>query len=446
MKLLARLIVVAGFFAALPAYAEPVSLLSAYQKALDYDAQLRTAKADNLATKEEIAKARAQFRPRLNLSGTGGRNETNSTVPTMYGPYQQDQFYSSRTYDISVRQSLFNWSNFASYKQSKAVVAKSDFQLQKEELGLIIRLTEAYCNALYSEDNLEFSHAHVKACLEQLQQTKKRYEKGFGTITEINEAQSEYEIALAEGVDIVNNLDFSRRELGRLTGVYSEDLSKLVPEKMVLARPDPPTVDAWIELAHANNREVNAARQEIQIAKKEVEKQRASRYPTVDLVVARDYSKSGNNYTIDQTYGTNSVSLQMNLPIYSGGYVSAAVRQAQASRLKSQEQLSWQERGVEADVRRFYNGVVTTVAQIKAYEQAVRSNEIAVTGTKKGFEVGQRSNVDVLNAQQKLYDSKRNLAKARYQYMLNIMQLKDSAGKLSVSDVEEVNGWLGVAN
>jgi len=101
---------------------------------------------------------------------------------------------------------------------------------------------------------------------------------------------------------------------------------------------------------------------------------------------------------------------------------------------------------VEADVRRFYNGVVTTVAQIKAYEQAVRSNEIAVTGTKKGFEVGQRSNVDVLNAQQKLYDSKRNLAKARYQYMLNIMQLKDSAGKLSVSDVEEVNGWLGVAN
>ena len=444
MKLLSRLMAVAVIFSAVPVYAEPINLLSAYQKAVEYDAQIRVAKADHLVSKEEIARARAEFRPRVNMSSLQGRNETKSIVPTQYGPYQQDQYYKARTYDLSIRQPLFNLSSYADYNQAKAVVAKSDALLQKEEFGLILRITEAYCNALYSEDNLEFSHAHIKATLEQLQQTKRRYEKGFGTITEINEAQAEYEIALAEGVDIVNGLDFTRRELGRMTGVYSEELSKLVPEKMVLAIPEPAHVDSWIELAHADNHDVAAARQEILIAKREIDKQRATRYPTLDLVVDRNYSENGSNYTIDQTYGTNSISLQMNVPIYSGGYVSASVRQAQAKRLKAQEQLSWQERGVESDVRKYYNGVVTAIAQIKAYEQAVKSNGIAVTGTKKGFEAGQRSNVDVLNAQQKLFESNRNLSKARYQYILNLLQLKDSAGSLSASDVNEVNGWLSV--
>jgi len=445
MKLLASLMLVAGLFLTLPLYAEPLNLSSAYQKAVEYDAQIRAAKADHSTSKEEIAKARAEFRPRVNMSALKGRDETKSIQPTQYGPYYQNQFYNSRTYDLSVRQPLFNMSSYADYRQAKAVVAKSDAMLQKEQFGLIVRITEAYCNALFSEDNLDFSRVHIKASLEQLQQTKRRYEKGLGTITEINEAQADYEFALAEGVDIVNGLDFSRRELSRLTGVYSEQLSKLVPEKMVLARPEPDNVDSWIELAHSDNRDVAAAKQEIQIAKSEVEKQRASRYPTIDLVLDRNYSESGTNYTINQTYGTNSISLQMNVPIYSGGYVSASVRQAQAKRLKAQEQLSWQERGVESDIRKYYNGVITAIAQIKAYDQAVKSHDIALTGTKKGFEMGQRSNVDVLNAQQKLIESKRNLSKARYQYILNLLQLKDSAGALSASDVDEVNGWLSIA-
>ena len=445
MKLLDSLIAVTWLFAAIPVCAEPVNLSMAYQKAMVYDAQVRAANADNLVSKEEIAKARAEFRPRMNLSTSRGRDETKSTIPYQGVPYYYDQFYNARTYNLSVRQSLLNFSSYADYRQAKAVVAKSDALLQKEQLSLIIRIAEAYCNALYAEDNLEFSRAHIKASLEQLQQTKRRYEKGLGTITEINEAQADYEFALAEGVDILNSLDFTRRELGRLTGDYSEELSKLVPEKMVLAKPQPDNVDLWIELAHSDNRDVAAAKQEIQIAKREVEKQRASRYPTVDLVIARDYSESGTNYTIGQTYGTTSISLQMSVPIYSGGYVSASVRQAQAKRLKAQEQLSWQERSVESDIRKYYNGVITAIAQIKAYDQAVKSHDIALTGTKKGFEMGQRSNVDVLNAQQKLIESKRNLSKARYQYILNLLQLKDSAGALSASDVDEVNGWLSIA-
>ena len=443
MKLLVRLMVVAVLFAAVPVYGVPFDLRSAYQKAFEYDAQVRAAKADNLVSKEEIGKALAGFRPRVNVNGARGRNETKSITPYYYGTFQHtDQFYNSINYGVTVQQPLLNFSSLAEYKQAKAVAAKSESVLQNEESNLIVRITEAYCNALYSEDNLEFSQAHIKASQEQLQQMKRRYEKGFGTITEVSEAQAAYDMAIADGVETVNALEFSRRELEHFTGIYPEELCKLVPEKMHLARPFPEKVESWVELARSDNHEVSAARHEVQIAKRELQKQGAVRYPTVTLVGSRNYSESDNNYTIGSTYDTYSISLQMSVPIYTGGYVSASVRQAQAKRLKAQEQLSWQERGVESNVRKYYNGVISGIGQIQAYEQAVKSGEIALKGTRKGFEAGLRTNIEVLDADEKLLSSRRNLAKSRYQYILNSLQLKDSAGTLSPGDIDEVNDWL----
>jgi len=450
MKLFVRLIVVVGLFVAYPVYAESLDLSTAYQKAVTYDAQLRIAKADNLVSKEEVDKAISQFRPTVRLSASRGRNETKSVNPTTNaytgekGYVHGDQFYNSKTYGVSVQQSLLNVSNFAEYKQAKAVAAKSEAIFLKEEKGLIMRLSEAYCNALYSEDNLDFSRVHIKATLDQLQQTKRRFEKGFGTITEVSEAQAAYDMALAEGVDILNGLEINRRELEHFTGVYPDKLSKLDPEKIVLERPDPADVESWVKLAQSDNYDVAAARHEIQITKKEVDKQRASRYPVINLVAGRNYSDSDNNYIIGSSYDTYSIGLQMSVPIYTGGYVSAAVRQAKAKRLKAQEQLSWRERGVESDIRKYFNGVISSISQIHAYDQAVKSSEIALKGTQKGFLAGLRTNTEVLDAEQKLISNRRNLAKSRYQYILNRLQLKDGVGTLSASDVEEINGWLTV--
>ena len=444
MKLLVRLMVVAGLFAAVPVSAEPVNLSTLYQKAVEYDAQVRAAKADQLVSKEEISKALSQFRPNVRLSGARGRNETKSVTPGYYaGTYtHNDQFYNSVNYGVSVQQPLFNLSSLADYKQAKAVAAKSEAVLQNEQGNLIVRITEAYCNALYSYDNVDFSKVHIKASLEQLQQTKKKFEKGFGSITEINEAQAAYDMALADGVESVNGLEFSLRELEHFTGVYPNSICKLIPEKLVLSPPEPDNVESWVGLAHSDSREIAAARHEIQIARKELDKSRAARYPTLNLVGSRNYSESDNNYTIGSTYDTYSISLQMSLPVYTGGYISATVRQAQAKRLKAQEQLSWQERGVESNVRKYFNGMNSSIAQIHAYEQAVKSGEIALKGTQKGFEVGLRTNMEVLDAEQKLLSSKRNLAKSRYQYILNSLQLKATAGTLTASDVEEVNSLL----
>ena len=444
MKLMVCLMIVIGLFAALPVKADtpvktgPLDLSTAYQQALKYDARLRLAQADNMATKEEIAKAWSQFRPNVRVSASRGRNQTQYT-----GKYPGTQdFYNTVTNGFTVRQSLFNMSNIAEYKQSKSVVAKSDADLHKEEETLIVRITEAYCNALYAEDNLEFSQAHVKASLEQLQQAKRRYDKGFGTVTEIGEAQANYDMALAEGVDIANSVEFSRRELENITGSYPYELCKVVPEKMVFLPASQNGVEAWIDLAMVGNKDIVGAREEIQVAWREVQKQKAARYPTIDLVGGKSYSVSENNYSIGSTYNTYSIALQMSLPIYTGGYISASVRQAHAKWIKADEQLRWRERGTESDVRKYYNGLLGSVAQINAYEQAVKSGEIALKGTEKGFQTGLRTNADVLDAGQKLLASRRNLAKSRYQYIMNRMMLKQSAGTLFAADIDEVNNWF----
>jgi protease secretion system outer membrane protein len=439
MKLMIFVIVAGAMFFALPLYGDPIDLSTAWQKAREYDARLGAAQADNLVYKEEVGKARAQLRPSVRMNAARGRNATQYT--SLAGK-TSSSFYNSINYGVSVRQPLFNLSSFAGYKQAKAVAVKSDIDLQKEDASLMVRIAEAYCNALYAEDNLEFSQTLVKAAQEQLQQAKQRFEKGFGTITEISEAQAGYDMALADGLEIVNSVEFTRRELEHLTGQYPDGLCKVLPEKMALAQPAPKNVQSWIDLALANNYEVVGGHQEIQIAKREIEKQKFSRYPTVDLVAGRNYSESENNYSIGSIYDTYSVSLQMSMPIYTGGYVSASVRQAHAKRLKAEEQLNAQERGVQSDVRKYYNGIISSIAQIHAYEQAVKSHEVALTGTKKGFEAGLRTNVDVLDAQQKLFSSRRNLAKSRYQYILNRLMLKQASGTLSAVDVEEVNGWL----
>jgi protease secretion system outer membrane protein len=439
MKLFTCVIVVAAMFAALPLYGDQVDLLTACQKAREYDARLAAAKADNLIYKEEVGKARSQLRPSVRMSAARGRNATQYT--SLAGA-TTSSYYNSINYGVSVRQPLLNLSNFLGYKQAKNVAEKSDVDLQKENISLMVRVTEAYCNALYAEDNLDFSHALVESTKEQLQQARRRFEKGFGTITEISEAQAGYDMALADGLEIVNSVEFTRREIEHLTGQYPDQLCKIVPEKLVLAQPVPDSVQSWINLALAHNYDVVGGRQETQIAKKEIQKQRFSRYPTVDLVGGRNYSESENNYSIGSIYDTYSISLQMSMPIYTGGYVSASVRQANAKWIKAQEQLNAQERGVQSDVRKYYNGTISAIAQIHAYEQAVKSHEIALTGTKKGFEAGLRSNVDVLDAQQKLFSSRRNLAKSRYQYILNRLMLKQASGTLSAGDVEEVNGWL----
>ena len=421
-------------------HAEPLSLTEAYKRALTYDAKLKVAEAGNAAQQEEIGKARANFRPSIRLSGAVGRNGTEST--SLIRDVSSDYFYNTQNYGVVVRQPVFNMSNFAAYRQSKAVAAKSEALLSKERSALFVRTLEAYVNVLFARDNIAFSQAHAKAVKEQMRQARLRYATGSGTLTEIQEAEADYEMAFADGLASTHNLENNRRALENITGVYADSLLSIVHAKVSYDVPRPHDISYWVEYALEHNSEVQAAKQEIRIAKEQVRKNRAARYPTIELVASRTFSESDNNYSIGTQYDTYGVTLQMSLPIYSGGYVSASVRQASAQFWEAGERKNLTERTVTSDVRKYYNGILSSIAQVNAYEQAVKSSEIALIGTQKGFQTGLRSNVDVLNAQAKLFENKRNFAKAQYQYIMNLAMFKQVTGTLSESDMDMINGWM----
>jgi len=429
------------FTAPLPVHAaETENLFSVYTHALEYDASLGAARESYLGQKEEIDKAKSSFLPSLRVGAAVGRNATNSK--SLVTDQEKDYFYNTQNYSVILKQSLFNMSSFATYSQSKAKAAKGKALFAKEQSALAARTVEAYVNVLFAEDSIDYSRAQVAAAKEQFQQAKSRFSSGYGTITEINEAKAHYDMALAQELTNKNNLENSRRQLETITGIYPDKLARLVPEKLVLAMPSPDNLDAWLQYADEQNADIEAARQEARIAKKQIDRQRSVRYPTLDLVASRTFSESDNNYSIGNQYDTYAVSLQMNLPLYTGGYISSSVRQASAQFREAAELLNKQERTISSNIRKYFNSILSGIAQVRAYEQAVKSSEIALTGTQKGYAAGLRSNVDVLNAQEKLYESRRELSRARYQYIMNRIMLKDAAGMLTSADIEEVNGWL----
>ena len=425
------------------AAAEPLGFADAVSCARSHDAEVRGARADYDSSKEEVEKARAALRPTLKTSGSFGLSHTEHTY-TVDPSIRDISRYSTQSQSLSLRQTVFNLPDFAAYGQSKRIRAKGELLLAHAEADLISRTAEAYFNVLYADESVTFSKASKDAMMGQLDQAEERYAKGFGTVTEINEARAAFDMAKADYAGSLAMLEFNRRELERITGVYAPELRRINSSAFDLSLPYPQDVDFWIAAAKKKNRMIGAAGQDVEIARREVKKKRASRYPVVELWAGRNFSVSENNYTIGSQYDTYSVSLQTSLPIYSGGRISAEIRQAKAQQLKAMEQLSWQERAVSSDIRKFYNGMVNGVDLVRAYEQAVESYEVALDGTRKGYRVGLRTNVDVLDAERKLLDGRRSLAKARYQYLINRLMLEQSAGTLGDDDVAAVDAMLNL--
>lgn len=419
------------------------TLVDAYRQAQQYDATLRAAESNNTAQQQGIDMAFAPFLPQARITAYKGKASTDRE-PTS-GPGASQHFdYDSENYSFSVRQSIFSKANFAGYDQAKAVAAKSNAVLEKERLNLASRVAGSYLNLLFYADNIYYTEAQKKSVESQLEQAKKRYKVGYGTITEVSEAEANLQQVIAKQLEWSNGLEYAKRELETMTGVYPENYLSLDPEKLPLTQLNPVQVDDWIAFAYSKNPDILAAAKDIEVARQEVSKSSSGHYPTLDLVASRAHTESDAANTIGLKYDTDSIGLQLNVPIYSGGYVTASVRQAVAKQAEAEERLSERQRAVAADVRKYYNEVVNGIARIHALEASVSSYESALIGTQKGFTAGVRSNVDVLNAQEKLYSAKRDLSKERYSLIFNRIQLKQSAGVLTESDIQESSNWLSM--
>ena len=307
------------------------------------------------------------------------------------------------------------------------------------EQDLIIRVSQAYFDVLSAEATLAFSDADVKAIARQLDQAQQRFEVGLIAITDVNEAQARYDQARADAIAAQNEVDDALESLAEITGQPIPELAGL-RAGTELRRPDPENLDDWTQLALETNPGILSARYDVDIAKKEIKRQDAGDSPALDLVGSYNISRT------DSRNGTDlndaRIGLQLNFPLYTGGGVSAATRQARFQYEAAQEVLEQQRRATQTQVRNAYRGVLASISRVKALEATEVSAKSALEATEAGFEVGTRTLVDVLNSQRELFRAERDLAISRYDYILNMLSLRQAAGTLGQTDVDKANAWL----
>lgn len=423
-----------------------MTLFEAHEMSKQYDAKMRAARMNNDAQQEEIVKAKAAFLPQASVSLYKGQSSTDSQTPGNLGLVNTNHnAYSSHNYGLSIRQSIFNMASYAQYGQAQSEIQRSDAEVSSALSSLMSRVSGAYLDMLLSAENIQYIKTQKSSIEGQLKQAEARYKSGFGTITEISEAQSNLQSSSAKEIEYVNALENAKRALENLTGFYPEHFLSLDPFKLSLSPPQPTQVEDWIQTGLEKNPDILADRYTQRSVSLEIDKNQSGHYPTLDLVASRIDSQSDNNYTIGSKYLTNSIGLQLNIPIYQGGRVNASVRQSVARLEESAAKAEQRQRDVTAAIRKYFNEVVNGIAKITAFTQLVSANDIALQGTQKGFIAGIRTNIDVLNAQDKLFSAKRDLSKERYQLIYNRVLLKQFAGMLNDGDIQEISNTFSLS-
>lgn len=437
-----HVLMIALLLAPLSTTAATENLVSLYRKAVQYDAQYRGAIANTDADKEEINKARSLFLPKLQLAANVGRGITDRTAQTLTGPVDSHSGYTIKNYALSIKQPLFNKESMASYRAAQAFIKGKEALLVKEHSSLITRIVGAYVEALYAQEKVLVTRSKIEAVQQQLHQAQRRYSYGEGTVTEINEAQANLDLAQAELIEADSSLDVFKQTLYEITGQAVEDIAMLNPAMLPTSMPDSERLEDWLQNAESNNPDIASAKHELEAARQDVERKQAGHYPTLDLVGVRSYSENDSNNTIGLSFDTTTVALQFNLPLYAGGYTSASTRQAIDRVQVAEEQLNLKIRDTSTAIKKYFNSIHSGLRSIEAYEQAVKSSEIALEGTQKGFAAGLRTNIEVLNAQQKRYANELDLSKARYMLINDIVNIKQVAGQLDEVQLQLLNRYF----
>jgi outer membrane protein len=429
--------------AAAPAFG--TDLMQVYRDALEYDAQFAAAKASREAGQEKLPQARAGLLPALSATASTTWNDVDFRRRTP-GAATVDTAYNSNGYQLTLTQPIFRWQNVEQYRQGKLAVAVADAQFAQAKQELILRVCQAYFDVLLAQDSVELAQAQKKAIAEQLEAAKRNFEVGTATITDTHEAQARFDLATAQELAAQNELELKRQALRQLIGKVPETLARLRPQ-VQLQRPQPDDMGKWVEAAETGSPLVQAQEAALEIAEREIGKQRAGHLPTLDLIATRGRNSATGALTAGLAgpgYDSHvsTVGVQLTLPLFAGGATLSREREAVALREKARAELDNTRRSVALGARQAYLGVTNGMAQIKAFEQALVSSQSSLESNKLGYEVGVRINIDVLNAQQQLYATRRDLARARYETLLAQLRLKAAAGSLGEDDVQAINALL----
>jgi outer membrane protein len=379
--------------------------------------------------------------PSVNLTANSTRNDVTTTAGSP--PADANVKYNSHGYGVSLVQPLFREQNWALYVESDLQVIQSEAQYRLAEQDLVLRSAQAYFDVLIAQDSVQLAAAQKTAIAEQLEQAKRNFEVGTATITDTHEAQARYDLIVAQEIAAQSNLEVARRSLQQLINTAPGQLNPL-GQQLSLETPQPASAEQWVEDARRGNHQLAIARAADELADKEVDRNRGGHLPTVDLVANYSKQSSGYNSAIGGPADTRatSVGVQLNLPLFQGGATQSKWREAAANRERARHELDNATRNVELQTRQAYLGVVNGIAQVQALQQALRSSESLLEASKLGHEVGVRTNLDVLNAQQQAYSTRRDLYQAEYNYLISQLRLKAAVGSLAEEDLKKVNQAL----
>lgn len=428
------------FGIAIPAHG--ADLAEIFRLAQNADAVYGSARAAWTAAQEKLPQGRSGLLPSISVSGSTQYNDRRIDFRDAVTPDNNTRF-NSNALSLSITQPIYRRQNIIVHEQAKTQLEQADAVLAQAAQDLITRTAQAYLDVLLAQDNVALAGAQKTAIAEQLAQAKISFEVGTATITDTHEAQARYDLSVAQEIAAQNDLEVKKRALDQLIGRAAPALAPLGPG-FKLVSPDPAAIDKWVEEARNNNHQVRAAQSGVTLAGQEVERNRGGHYPTLDAFATWSENRSGaGNFGGTGTDVNNKIiGLQLAVPIYQGGLINSRVRESLALEDKSRLDLESARRTAELATRQGYLGVTSGIAQVKALEAALTSSQSALDSSRLGREVGVRTQVDVLNAQQQLFSARRDLAQAKYNYILSTLRLKAAVGRLAEQDLTAVSAWL----
>ena len=431
-SLLAVVAATSGLAWAAPAAA--LDLMQAWREALANDTQVASARAQLEAIRERVPQARAALLPQVGAGATVAEQYVDTNV----APARD---FTSQNYAIQLSYPLYRRPDLELLEQSKLQAVLGEAQFAQVQQDLIVRVAQAYFDTLSAQDNVTTIRAQKRAISEQLAAAKRNFEVGTATITDQQEAQARYDLTVAQEIAALNELEVRRAALAQLIGRPVGELEVLRPG-IELQGAQPSREADWTEGARRDNHAVRQAQIASEIARREIDRQRFARHPTVDVVGSVGHARNSSVNFVGVRSNSATVGLQLAIPIYTGGGIDARAREAAALHSQSLADLETARRAAEQAARQAFLGLNSGLGQVRALEAAERSSQLALDSNLLGYQVGVRINIDVLNAQQQLFSTRRDLARARYDVLVNGLQLKATAGTLDEEDLRKVDALL----
>lgn len=417
------------------------SLVDIYQQALSHDPTLASALSANQAAQELIEQGKALYRPTVNFNAEA--NQIGSDIRYLNNTPPGNSNFHTYKYGVDARQPIYRKQNLVQMDQAATQVSQADKQLYLSQQSLILRTTQVYFEVLIAQDKIDLIIAQKAAILSQLDQAKATFEVGTATITDVNEAQARYDLILAQENAAVNEYEIAKRSVQAITGDIPQTLAPVKADIKTNAIMQ--SMDKWLEVAAQNNLNIQIQQDTLKYSEQEIERAKAGHLPTLDAVASYSDNYASGSVSVfgaGNELKTSSIGLQLQIPLYQGGATTSRVRQAVLNKQKALNDVEFARRQAELETQRAYLNLNTSIAQVKAYEQALISSQSQVDSTKLGYEVGVRTSVDVLNAQQQFFSAKRDLLQSRYNYLVNIIRLKAASGVVAELDLADINQQL----